>query len=422
MYEIAGDDRQMTEAQAPKTDDDWRHLRWDALDRFSPGAPIDDLNLLAGRIPQIHQMLDTVMQRGQHAILYGERGVGKSSLANTFSVKLVRPTRSITCTSVNCDPSDNFTRLWRKVFRRLSSNEDNLSDKYLGDIYPDDVVYELSKFQLTTSPIVILDEFDKIPDINTRELTANTIKYLSNHSLRVTVILVGVADSVEDLIADHASISRCLRQIHMQRMVPAELIDIVQKRFDQLGMTTDQATLAHMVTLSRGLPHYAHLVGQQSAACAIDRHELAVGIEHVDSALSACIEQTDQSIRSQHHQATISSRRTNIYKEVLLAAALAQVDELGYFQPVSLQVPIAQLLDRDAKVPLFGQHLKKLCLPERGAILEQTGSQRRYRYRFVEPMMQSFILMNGLQNGSISREQVSELAETSYQPRLSTEF
>ena len=412
----------MTAAQTPKTEDDWRHLRWDALHKFSPGAPIDDVNLLAGRKKQIDQMLDTVMQRGQHAILYGERGVGKSSLANTFSVKLVRPTRSITCTSVNCDPSDNFTRLWRKVFRRLDYTGNNLSDKYPGDIYPDDVIYELSNFPLTTLAIVILDEFDKLPDNNTRELTANTIKNLSDHSARVTVIIVGVADSVEDLVADHASISRCLRQIHMQRMVPSELIDIIQSRLPQLGMTTDQTALAHMVTLSRGLPHYAHLVGQQSAAYAIDRHELAVGVEHVDSALHDCIEQTDQSVRSQHHQATISSQRTNIYKEVLLAAALAQVDELGYFQPVSLQVPLARLLDRQAKVSLFGQHLKKLCLPARGSILEQTGAERRYRYRFIEPMMQPFILMNGLRSGSISREQVRELAESSYQPRLSTEF
>ena len=406
----------------PKTDDDWFHLRWDVLDRFSPGAPIDDLNLLAGRIKQIGQMLDTVMQRGQHAILYGERGVGKSSLANTFSVKLVRPTRSITCTSVNCDPSDNFTRLWRKVFRRLDYNGDKLSDKYPGDIYPDDVIYELSNFPLTTLPIVILDEFDKLTDNNARVLIATTIKNLSDHSPRVTVIIVGVADSVEDLIADHASISRCLRQIHMQRMIPSELIDIIQSRFPQLGLATDQETLAYMVILSRGLPHYAHLVGQQSAAYAIDCHELAVGIEHVDSALPACIEQTDQSVRRQHHQATISSRRANIYKEVLLAAALAQVDELGYFQPVSLKSPLAHLLDREAKVSLFGQHLKNLCLPTRGAILEQTGVERRYRYRFVEPMMQPFILMNGLRSGSINREQVRELAAASYEPRLSTEF
>ena len=69
----------------PEKDEDWRYLSYDVIESFSPGAPIDDLNLLAGRIHQIEQMVDAVVQRGHHAILYGERGVGKSSLANTFS-------------------------------------------------------------------------------------------------------------------------------------------------------------------------------------------------------------------------------------------------------------------------------------------------------------------------------------------------
>ena len=48
---------------------------------FTPGAPIDSLDLFAGRIEQIKDVLTAVVQRGQHLVLYGERGVGKTSLA-----------------------------------------------------------------------------------------------------------------------------------------------------------------------------------------------------------------------------------------------------------------------------------------------------------------------------------------------------
>ena len=368
-------------------------------------------------------MIDTVMQRGQHAILYGERGVGKSSLANTFSTRLVSGARTLSCIPINCHPSDDFSQVWRKVFRRLSLNGDNLASKYGAEIYPDDVVVELSGFSLNTIPIVILDEFDKLVDKDARILIANTIKNLSDRSARSTLIIVGVADSVGDLIEEHEFISRCLRQIPMQRMFPSELQEIISRRLPELGMEIQKEALSHIVALSRGLPHYTHLFGQQSAKKALEKRSLTIDLNYVELAIPACIEQTAQTVREQYHKATISPRRGNIYKEVLLAAALAEVDDLGYFAPSALRRPLTALLRKpDAPVSLFGQHLKNLCQQDRGEILEQIGSERRYRYRFVEPMMQPFILMSGLRSGLITRDQVNELAATHYEPRLSTEF
>ena len=311
--------------------------------------------------------------------------------------------------------------MWRKVFRRLERDGDNLAQKYPGVIDPDEVVLELSAFPATTVPIIILDEFDKIPSRETRNLVANTIKNLSDRSVRATVIVVGVADSVGKLIDEHESIQRCLRQIPMQRMAPSELAEIVKKRLPPLGMSIQQDALSHIVSLSRGLPHYTHLFGQQAAKKTVECRQLVVELAHVDLAIPNCIAETSQTIRDQYHAATISPRKGNIYKEVLLAAALAQVDELGYFQPSDLRIALAALLKRgEVAVSLFGQHLKNLCEPDRGGILEQTGSERRYRYRFVDPMMQPFVLLQGLRGALITRQQVNDLAATHYQPRFSS--
>jgi hypothetical protein len=143
---------------------------------------------------------------------------------------------------------------------------------------------------------------------------------------------------------------------------------------------------------------------------------------HLARANAVGIEDTDQSVRKQYHAAILSSRADNLYKEVLLAAALASVDDLGYFAPAALQTPLTEVLRRPAKVSLFGQHLKNLCEKDHGEILEQTGSDRKYRYRFQDPMMQSFILMNGLHNKLITRKQVDELASSYYEPKFSIEF
>jgi hypothetical protein len=407
----------------PQTADDWQARIYDVLHAFSPGAPIDELSLLAGRSAQLELMIDTVLQRGKHAMLYGERGVGKSSLANTFATRLLGGARTLTCIPVNCHASDDFSAVWRKVFRRLEVDGQTLAVKYPGLIEPDEVVVELSNFGLNAIPIIIIDEFNEVQSRDVRNLIANTIKNLSDRSVRATVIVVGVADSVGDLIEEHESISRCLRQIPMQRMNPNELKEIVEKRLADLGMKIRPDALAYIVALSRGLPHYTHLFGQQSAKKCLEERALTVDIKHVEAALPACIGETAQTIREQYHKATISPRKGNIYKEVLFAASLSQVDDLGYFAPADLRKSLAELLKKsDAPVSLYGQHLKNLCEGDRGKILEQIGSERKYRYRFVEPMMQPFILMQGRRAGLITREQVSELAATHYEPKFSSEF
>ena len=51
---------------------------------FTPSAPIDRLRLFAGRDQQRLAVLDAILQRGRHAVLFGERGVGKTSCANIW--------------------------------------------------------------------------------------------------------------------------------------------------------------------------------------------------------------------------------------------------------------------------------------------------------------------------------------------------
>jgi Cdc6-like AAA superfamily ATPase len=407
----------------PQAPEDWQARIYEALQLFSPGAPIDEEDLFAGRPMQIQRIIDTVLQRGLHAILYGERGVGKSSLANTFAKRIRGGARSVTCISVNCHPRDDFSSIWRKVFRRLEAGGESLSQRYSDAITPDDVVVELSGFSANTIPIVILDEFDSLKERELRNAIANTIKNLSDTSALTTIVAVGIADSVSNLIDEHESIERCLRQIPMPRMHADEMKEIIEKRLPRLGMKIRSDALAFIVGLSRGLPHYAHLFGQQAAIQALRQRTLIVDISHVERALPACISETAQTIREKYHKASISPRAGNIYKEVLLAAALSQVDELGYFAPVGLRRELAKLLKRDdAPVSLYGQHLKVLCEDDRGNILEQKGTPRKYRYRFPEPMMQPFILMQGLAQGLVTRQQISELAATHYAPRFSSEF
>lgn len=402
------------------TDEDWQAKRFEVMELFSPGAPIDENELFAGRSDQISQLIEAVLQRGQHAIVYGERGVGKTSLARTFSVRLIRPTKSLSSVVINCDPSDSYTSLWKKVFLDLSHDGKNIVDGYIGEITPDDVRRVLSGFDLTTTPVIVLDEFDKLEDQGAKGLVANTIKSLSDYSVPATLILVGVANSVSDLISEHQSIARALVQVRMPRMKPAELQEIVDKRLNKVAMKISKPAIAQIIALSRGLPHYTHLLGQYAARRAIDARTLNVDVQHVDGAERDCLEKVDQSIREQYHRATHSPRGGNIYREVLLGCALAEPDDLGFFPAKAVEEPLSIIMKKPYDVAMFGQHLKKLCETDRGEILEQTGSPRRFRYRFAEPLMQPYVILRGLSDGLIDKLTMEGLMPSALQPRLAS--
>src|SRR5262245_55924576 len=85
---------------------------------FNPSAPIDKLSLFGGRRDQISKLFRTVGQSGEHAIIYGERGVGKTSIANVLREVLSGlGVKQITFAKVNCEVRDTFEALWRRIFR-----------------------------------------------------------------------------------------------------------------------------------------------------------------------------------------------------------------------------------------------------------------------------------------------------------------
>lgn len=49
---------------------------------FTPHEPIRDQQLFFGRQREVQSLIEQLNTPGQHALLFGDRGVGKSSLAN----------------------------------------------------------------------------------------------------------------------------------------------------------------------------------------------------------------------------------------------------------------------------------------------------------------------------------------------------
>jgi Cdc6-like AAA superfamily ATPase len=408
---------------------DYRQLALEASTAFSPTAPIDEQALFAGRDHQIRQVLDAVRQKGQHAIIYGERGVGKTSLGNVLSAFLRIPT--IIAPRVNCETQDTFDSVWQKVFEQVELQRARPSAGFQGppnfeslksaSLIPDrgnrgmtteDVRRLLTVLAQDALPVVIIDEFDRLPE-KPRRAFADAIKTLSDHAVGATVVVVGVADSVEQLIDEHESIERALVQIPMPRMSKAEIEQIINKGLGRLGMSIEAEAMRRIVILSQGLPHYAHLIGLHAARFALDSSSLVVGDETVDNAISKAIDGTQQSIRTLYKRATDSPRKENLFAEVLLSCALAATDEMGFFAAQDVREPMQIITNKKYEIPSFSQHLNDFCEQKKGNILQKKGSKRKFRFRFKDPLMQPFVIMRGLRDGRLPAKLIDRMDQGS---------
>lgn len=396
----------------PRSPEEWAHLRGEITEAFSPGAPVQERDLFTGRAEQIALLEDAVNQRGRHAIVFGERGVGKTSLVNVLQLVLQRPNKDLIYTRVNASETDNFASLWKKVFKRMSYVADDsgktrkISEDFGDELTPDDVQLVLSEFSGNQVPIIVLDEFDLIKDETTTRLIAGTLKALSDYSVNATVIIVGVAEDVSGLLRGHESITRSLIQVPMPRMSHEEMKQLVLTRYHRCGLQTDENAVWKIIFLSRGLPYYTHLLAMHAARNAIDNKRAYVSHTDVDQALPAAIAELDASIKEQYVSAVRSQRAEDtLYAPVLLACAFAVTDELGRFQQTAVAAPLNKIVPaKNYQASTYALHMNAFTEEDRGRVLQRFGTARNYRYRFTDPMMQGYVILRGLQEGKLTDE------------------
>ena len=291
----------------------------------------------------------------------------------------------------------------------------SVAEKLPSNITPEDVRQALTAISEQTILIVIIDEFDRLHGAQLQRLFADTVKTLSDNSVKATLVLVGVADSVEELIREHQSVERALVQIRMPRMSMEELTEIVSKGLGKLKMTIDEDALEHISLVSQGLPHYTHLLGLYASRGAIDDDKIVISMAHVELAIRRALEGAQQTIQSAYHKATTSPRRDNLYADVLLACSLAETDELGYFAAANVRTPLSKIKHRHFDIPSFSRHLNDFCEEKRGPILRKFGAKHRFRFRFINPLIQPFVTMQGFAKGKIDRQTLEQWAKTSLQ-------
>jgi Cdc6-like AAA superfamily ATPase len=382
---------------------------------FTPSSPVQERDLFAGRDDQLRTLVITEGQVGQHAVIYGVRGAGKTSLARVAQA-IIDPNPQ---PYYVCHSGDTFDSIWRGLLatvvltKPMPSIGFNASPKTTPItaaqlLFPTDTTIDpqavaqglrlLSQHMRLTA---VIDEFDRPTEPALRVKMADTVKILADLALPVTVVLVGVADSVGGLLREHESIQRSLIQVEMPPMTEAELSAIVQRGMASAGLTYADRFGREVVALSLGLPHYTHLICLHAATFAVSAGRTHVGMPDLESALRQALEDASQSVRERYHAATYSNRET-LYKAVLLACAMCPRDELNSFGAPEVREQLRQVTGQSYEIPAFATHLTDFSgNGPRGGVLKRIGTTRRFRYQFRDPLMPTYVLMRG----RVDREQ-----------------
>lgn len=380
---------------------------------FRPHRAIDVPEWFAGRTHLLDQATDAINTSGRHVIVFGDRGIGKTSLARVLAVGVQEPnnTTGRRAIIVVCNSADSYSSIWRKVFQEIQVSQRQLG--FVQDVtapvigrfdVPDEAIEDPNDVRLwvrslPNPSVIVIDEFDRVPTGDAHRLMADTIKLFSDTGVESTIVLVGVADSIAELIAGHESIVRNIAQIQLLPMEIPEMSQIVQRGFAHAEMNFDAGLDVKVAELSQGYPSYTHLLGLWSGRRALDSERTSVTMKDLDVAVGDALTNAAGNLQQEYALAVASVRKETLFRDVLLACALAEKDSLGRFAAVQVRGPLAEITGKDYTTGGFQSHLSKFADRQRGPVLKRTGSRRNYRWQFLNPQLIPYIRLHGIRSG-----------------------
>lgn len=379
-------------------------------EHFTPHRPISSIDLFFGRQKEVQKLLEHVNTPGQHAILYGERGVGKSSLANIATQILIQRLIEGELYPKRCDSSDSFRSILAGALTKFGAEVDleeftkthkqagkaglkipvveagvgserTTQTKYSPIEFTPSVVAE---FLQDKQGLLYVDEADRIRDKKDKVALAELIKLLSDNGSDFKILIVGIADTAEELTGGHPSVSRCLKETYLRRMLDDELRLIVDEGAKKSGLHFQTSVTGNIVRLSSGYPHFTHLLALKCAEEAVATDTKNIDRHCLVNAIRLSVEDAESTLRRLYDDAT-RSYGTDMYRNILLAASRLGRNE---FTAEHLRKKISEVTGEPIAQGTLNNFLRRLVSDDFTAILHRCA---KGVYKFSDPRMPSFI-------------------------------
>ncbi|MDD5383474.1 MAG: ATP-binding protein [Gallionella sp.] len=398
---------------------------------FTPAQEVKDIERFAGRDDELAALATALQSHGAQIVMYGQRGVGKSSLARQLAKLAVndaeliarlkqKPFETLDFVPIYIACDDSIRNI-EMLMLRLLSDEDALASwvpfkvvekktsgeigaKFsvkvieLGGKKTDAITERAQEIETDIASIfttackgivktgvakhgllIIIDEFDRIKD---RSGLASLLKALGPEG--VTFALVGVATTIQDLVTEHESVARQLADgsVHIKPMRDDELQDIFDRAESLLEhkFIFNPEARTWIINIARGHPFYIHLVGKHALLKAIATGTNTITLEMAKEVLFEIALKGSAPIQESTYKTAIGHSYT---REVILKRFAERIED--EIHTTELYAGISKELGIEpSTVSVYVGHLGS---DKYGAVLNKT--RERY-YQFSDSMFKAY--------------------------------
>ncbi|MGZ3272302.1 MAG: ATP-binding protein [Caulobacteraceae bacterium] len=381
--------------QPHRRDDQFAAVRMKLRAAYTPSQPVFDPRMFAGRLAVLKSTIRAIEDQRLHLVIYGERGIGKTSLLHMLT-SAARSARYIVV-YLSCGAASNFDETFRAVASEIpllfhsdyapTTAEAETGSSVANLLAPGPLLPrqfgDLCSKLTGTRVLIVLDEFDRATNPQFRRDVAELVKILSDRSARVQVVVAGVAADLAELVEHIPSVRRNILAIPIPLMASDEVEQLVKNGERTSGITVTPAARKHIVEIASGSPYIASLLCHHAALDALDNGRMEVTPADVSTALEQALGELGTRM-SKSALDQVKKLAGESGSELLSLIASASLSGGGEFDQALLE-------------KMVGSGKASLCitfaaqLASRGLLIVERESSPRKRYAFVEDAVPSYI-------------------------------
>lgn len=378
-------------------------------EEISPAQPIRSIEHLLGRSKELLIIEKALFARGRHVFIYGDRGIGKSSLAATAAGKYQSDDANYI--DVTCSPDATFCSVIASVVRQavsesriLSTNHTYANDAIrLRDVGKQikssldavEVLREVATLH-SKNPVAVVDEFDRMKDPSERAMFADLVKHLGDKDINIKFIFTGIATSLDQLLGSHFSAIRQFETIELPKLYWDDRWEITLAVAKKFGVAVPRDIYVRIAAVSDGYPYYVHLITEKLLWAVYERAgNLVVTWDDYQNALRGAIASISPELKRPYEKATLQQVD---YESILWSTA---DNEMLYRHMDDMYTSYLYVMSELNQEPLerskYAARVRNLQKPNFGEILKSGPKKGIYTYR--ENMFRGYVRLQAESNG-----------------------
>lgn len=398
---------------------------------FTPGKlPLSETNVYSPRTRErAQERFGKALERGLVPLVFGEYGVGKTSLArhsirgSEQAGKLVNVEsvagRSMAEIFQQCLENIGYTVARKKVTSTgKAESHDQSGTAKVGVVWAEAMVASkrtksstegssIEEELVVTSPtnskvlqlceshglVLLIDELHRASDQFSLEL-ADFLKAYGNANCRnFKVVLLGTASEATRLVSIDPGIDRLIQEIHLKAMDVSEAGFIVEEGMRSLAINIDARNVTKLVNVSVGSPNILQYLCLECAESAWERSPRVVEYGNINDALRDYVESREARLY-RSYMAAIENVGERRYRKQILRAMAECEDE--YVTMEQIRSGVSSYLGEDVPSTALSGPLRDLKQSRFGPVLQDVerpdSSERLSNYTvFIDPSLKAFI-------------------------------